>query len=274
MARARSRPPRLESRTRETQPAPAPTPAELLDRAKVTGRSGMPGATELRNIVERIVSGDRAALGLMSGFAGVTIVDAWAAITAQFGATARDPMIDAALTLRAARQLGTKLASVAATGGRVAFATAHPASLLPFHLVLAQLVRTAGGVVIEQEDGGPIRVEGRASRWLRWIDGVAVVTDGRSVLAAGDGEAARELVFVLGRPSLVVADGAFAEAAWEAGLEVAALAGLDRCALAVPAQASDRALLVPARTDRSPGGYRPLQAAAAEGFHAGSSQEG
>jgi hypothetical protein len=274
MARARSRPPHLESRTHEVQPAPPPTPAELLDRAKVTGRSGMPGTTELRNVVERIVSGDRAVLGLMTGFPGVTIVDAWAAITAQFGATARDPMIDAVLTLRAARQLGTKLADVAAAGGRVAFATAHPASLLPLHLALAQLVRAAGGAVIEQEDAGPIRVEGRASRWLRWIDGVAVVTDGRSVLAAGDGEAARELVFVLGRPSLVVADGAFAEAAWEAGLDVAAIAGLDRCAMAVPAHTSDRAHLVPARTDRSPAAYRPLQAAAAEGIQGEAAPEG
>lgn len=270
MARARSRPPHLESRTQETRPAPRATPAELLDRAKVTGRSGMPGTSELRNLVERVVAGDRAALGLLSAFEGVTIVDAWVAVTAQFGATARDPLIDAALTLSAARRLGAKLASVAASGGRVAFATTQPASLLPLHLALAALVRDAGGEVVEQEDAGPIRVEGRTSRSLRWLEGVAVVTDGRSVLATGDSGAARELAFVLGRPALVVADGAFAEAAWESGVNVAAVAGLDRCALAVPAHNGDRALLVPARTDRSPASYRPLRGAIEDGFRAAS----
>jgi hypothetical protein len=266
MARARSRPPHLESRAGETRPAPPPTPEQMLDRAKVTGRSGMPGTTELRSTIERIVATDRAALGLLTGFPGVTIVDAWAAITAEFGATARDPMIDAALSLAAARRAGAKLAAVTASKRRIAFATASPASLLPFHLALVQLVRDAGGVIAEQDDSGPIRVEGRASRWLRWLDGVAVVTDGRSVLAAGDGEAARELVFVLERPAVVVADGAFAEAAWEAGVDVVAIAGLDRCALAVPAHTHDRALLIPARTDRPATAYRPLLEALRQGF--------
>jgi hypothetical protein len=266
MARARSRPPRLESRAGETRPAPPPTIEQLLDRAKVTGRSGMPGTTELRNTIERAVAGDRAALGLLRGFPGATIVDAWAAVTAEFGATARDPMIDASITLAAARRVGAKLGVGATAGQRVAFATASPASLLPLHLAMARLVRDAGGIVPEQDDAGPLRVEGRAARWLRWIDGVAVVTDRRSLLAAADGEAARELMFVLERPALVVADGAFAEAAWEAGVEVVALAGLDRCALALAAHAGDRATLLPLRTDRPSVSYRPLLEVLQEAF--------
>jgi hypothetical protein len=122
--------------------------------------------------------------------------------------------------------------------------------------------------VTEQEDAGPIRVEGRASRWLRWLDGVAVVTDGRAVCAA-DGEAAKELVFVLERPALVVADGPFVEAAWEAGIEVIALAGLDQFGLALRAHRHDRATLLPVRTDRPPGAYRPLVDLVREGFGAG-----
>jgi hypothetical protein len=273
MARARSRPPHLEHRAGEARPAPPPSPEDLLDRAKITGRSGMPGRVELRSAIERIVASDRAALGLLTGFPGVTLVDAWAALAAQYGATAPDPRIDAALTLAAARRVGEKLATVAATGGRVAFATASPASLLPLYLSMVQLVRGAGGLVPELDDAGPIRVEGRASRWLRWLDGVAVVTDGRSLLAAGDGEAARELVFVLERPALVVADGAFAEAAWEAGIEVVAFAGLERCAFAIAAHAGDRATLVPARTDRPARGYQPIADAVRSGFAAPTTRE-
>jgi hypothetical protein len=228
----------------------------------------MPGTTELRNTIERTVAGDRAALGLLRGFPGATIIGAWAAVTAEFGATARDPMIDASITVAAARRVGARLATAATAGQRVAFATASPASLLPLHLAMAGLVRDAGGVVLEQDDAGPLRVEGRAARWLRWIDGVAVVTDRRSLLAAADGEAARELMFVLERPALVVGDGAFAEAAWEAGGAVVALAGLDRCALALAARSTDRAMLLPLRTDRPAVSYRPLLEVVREAFRA------
>ena len=44
---------------------------------------------------------------------------------------------------------------------------------------LARLARAAGGSVDDTDDAGPMRVDGRGPRWLRWVDGVAVVTDGR-----------------------------------------------------------------------------------------------
>ena len=72
-------------------------------------------------------------------------------------------------------------------------------------------------------------------RFLRWVDGVAVVTDGSSLLATSGADAAEEWMFLAGRPSLVVADGPFAAAAVDAGVEVVAFAGLDRVDLAVPA---------------------------------------
>jgi hypothetical protein len=67
--------------------------------------------------------------------------------------------------------------------------------------------------------------------------------------------------FVLGRPRLVVADGPFGEVAWESGIEVVTFAGLDRCALAIPAARADRCTLVPMRTDRPPGAYRSVVSA-------------
>ena len=85
-----------------------------------------------------------------------------------------------------------------------------------------------------------------------------MVSDGRSLLATDDPEAAREWLFVVGRPALVVADGPFATVAWEDGLEVVALAGPDRPALAPAAAAGERCTVVPMRTDRSPAAYGPL----------------
>ena len=75
----------------------------------------------------------------------------------------------------------------------------------------------------------PIRADGRTPRWLRWVDGVAVVTDGESLCAhrRARGRAASGCSSIP-RPALVVADGPYAEVAAEAGIEVVAFAGLDR----------------------------------------------
>ena len=60
------------------------------------------------------------------------------------------------------------------------------------------------------------------------------------------------------RPALVVADGPFADAALDAGIEVIAPAGLDHCSLAVARRRGRGCLVVPMWTDRPPGAYRPL----------------
>jgi hypothetical protein len=86
-----------------------------------------------------------------------------------------------------------------------------------------------------------------------------VVTDGRTLCATGDGEAAREWLFAMPRPSLVVADGSFAEVAWEAGIDVVAITGLDRPALAVVANRDGRDIVVPLRTDRPARAYAVIE---------------
>jgi hypothetical protein len=258
MMKARNRPPRLESRTPEVHRAPPATPEQLLERAKVTGRAGGPGPTEIRRFVERIVAGERAALGEVLPIPGLTGVDAWAAFTEVFGATPEKPMIDGARTFAALHRAVARVNAIGDAGGRVAVATGAPASLLPLHLAFARIARAAGADVPDLPDVGPLRIDGRTPRFLRWVDGVATVSDGRAICATADGEAARELLFVLPRPALVVGDGPFAEVAWEAGVEVVAFAGLDRGALAVAAARRERCTLVPLRTDRAPRAYASL----------------
>jgi hypothetical protein len=258
--RARNRPPRLEPRVGAVVPAPPLTPAQLLERSKVAGPSHAPGPTELRRVLERVVAGDRTALGTLEPIANVTMPGAWSVLHDVYGATSDDPRIDPDRTLAATAAAAARVREVAVQGGRIAAAAAAPASLLPLLVAFVRVARTAGGEVLEFDDVGPMRADGRTGRWLRWVDGVAAVTDGEALCPTHDGAVAGEWLFVAGRPALVVADGVFADAAVTAGLEVVALAGLDRAALAVSLQAA-RGLIVPLRTDRPPRAYAPVVAA-------------
>jgi hypothetical protein len=258
--RARDRPPKLEPRVGASQPAAELTLAALIERAKLAGPGATgPGPTELRRTVERLVAGDRHGLGALAPLSGLTRVEAWAAITQTFGATAVVPVIDPACTEAGARAAVGRVRDVAEAGGRVALATAFPASMLPMHLAFARLAQSQGGEVVDLDDYGPIRADGRTPRWLRWIGGVAVVSDGRALFDTADAEAAREWMFVNPRPALVVADGPFAEVASEAGVEVVAFAGLERPGLAIAGARSGRCTIVPVRTDRSARDYAMLE---------------
>jgi hypothetical protein len=259
MARSRKRPPKLEP-----TPPPAPRPPEPvtveteLRRGRVVGRASGLGASELRRIVHRIVEGDRRVLGGLSPFPLLTDEDVWSALVAAFGTDRAEPGIDAVCCTTAARRATARIASVSAGGGRVAFATARPASLLPLHTAFARLARAAGADVLDGDDSTPLRIDGRAGRRVRWIDGVACATDGGSLLAVQGAEAPDEWLFLLPRPALAVADGPFAEAALEAGIEVVALAGFDRPALAVAAARREPVWLVPLHVGRPAGAYAPL----------------
>jgi hypothetical protein len=243
--KARNRPPRLDARPAAPTPPPPPTPEELLVRARVAGKVTTPGPRELRHQVERVDANP---------------VETWAAVRAVFGATVDAPQIDPLCTVRAARVAAARIGAVARAGGRIAFATAQPASLLGVHASLARHVRACGGSVDDTDDAGPMRVDGRGPRWLRWVDGVAVVTDGPSLLATTGADAAEEWMFLSGRPALVVADGPFARSAVAAGVEVVAFAGLDGLDLAIPAARAQGCLVVPVHPGRPARAYAPLTA--------------
>jgi hypothetical protein len=261
VSRAKNRPPRLEPQVAVSRPAPPPTAEQQCERTKIAGAAGSgPGPTELRRTIERLALGDRRTLGEIAPMPGLTPAETWTAVTQVFGATSDAAVIDASRTIAALRAAAARVRAVAAAGGaRVAIATAHPASLLTLHLGFAVLAREHGGEVVDLADFGPIRADGRTPRWLRWIGGVAVVSDGHALWDARDGEAAREWLFAIPRPTLVIADGPFADVAVERGIEVVALAGLDRPALAVAATRGGRGIVVPMHTDRPARAYRVLE---------------
>src|SRR5262249_10921469 len=157
--------------------------------------------------------------------------DAWADVEAVFGATVDSPHIDPDRTIAASRRAVRRIAEVADTGAHIAFATSRPASLITFYLALARLARISGGDVADDEDSSPLRVDGRAARTIRWVDGVAMVTDGEALCATRGLEAPQEWLFLVPRPALVVADGPYADAALDAGIDLIALGGLEHCSL-------------------------------------------
>jgi Phosphatase len=194
--------------------------------------------------------------------------ETWTAVKAVFGADPDTAVIDPEHTVRAAKVASARIGAVARNGARIAFATSQPASLLGVHATVARLARAAGGEIDDADDTGPLRIDGRTGRSLRWIDGIATVTDGSNLLATTGTDAAEEWMFLIGRPALVVADGPFAAAAVADGVEVIAFAGLDRIDLAVPATSTAGCLVVPLHCGRPPRAYAPLVRLLEHGFEA------
>ena len=253
MSKARNRPPRLESRIGPQSDAPPATLQETLERSHVTGRGSAPGPSEIRRLVERAAIEREPA---------VLLDDAWAEVEAVYGATHDDLHIDADRTISAARRAVSRIVDVAGTGAHISLATSRPASLITVYLALARLARISGGDVADDEDSAPLRVDGRSDRELRWVDGVATVTDGESLCATRGLDAPLEWLFLVPRPALVIADGPYADAALDAGIDVIAFAGLEHCSLAVGRKRGRDCLVVPLWTDRAPAAYRPLVEAA------------
>ena len=266
---ARKRPPRLDpERPREPDPPAPPTPAQLLRRARVAGALRSPGPAELRRLVERIAAGDMAAMCGLAPFPECTVEEVRGVLASVWGACPERPETDPELTLDAARRAGERLAALSAQGARIAFATAYPASLLPFHLHVARLVRGVGAEVPEEPDSPPFLCDGRSGRVLRRVGGVAVVVAGGSVLATSDPAASEELLFGSRRPRLLVCDGPFAAGAVRAGVPTVALAGVHALALGVAGSRGAPLDLIPLDPTRPPGAYEPLLEALESAFAA------
>ena len=223
-------------------------------RSHVAGRAeASPGPSEIRRAVERAAANRDPA---------VLLDDAWLQVEAIYGATHADPTIDVDKTIAAARRAVRRIVDVAGTGAHIALATSRPASLITMYLALARLARISGGDVIDGDDSGPLRIDGRSAREIRWVDGVAMVTDRESLCTTRGMDAPLEWLFLVPRPALVVADGPYADAAIDAGIEVVAPAGLEHASLAVGRRRGSECMCVPMWTDRPPGAYRPLIEAA------------
>jgi hypothetical protein len=264
--RNRSRlPPRLDDARRAATPrAAAPnadTRATLRDelkRAHVAGRSTRFGRDEVVAMMRRVAAGAPPVRLGLDPLGPPSYAQVEAAVAAIYGWEGDGPRarIAASRTADAFDIAVARLLEVARARATLAFATARPASLLPLHCALADAAADAGGTVLQLRESGPI---GAGGRRLRWLDGVAVLTDGVQLFGDDDVHAAEELLFALPRPDLVVADRCFAGVALAAGLEVVAFADLDAVALAVAAHRGRAVRVVPLDERRPPAAYEPLR---------------
>jgi hypothetical protein len=266
----RDRPPRLDDLTPPPRPsAPEGEPdkpvalAALLAARRVAGPHARLGRAELSSIVTRLAAGHQGAnLGLDLG--RITREEADAALAAIWGAddsTARvviDPERTSVATTRAAE----RLAAIASRAGRVALATSRPASLLSCYCRLAAALASSGARVTDVGVFG----SDTGNRSLWWVDSVAVVTDGVSLLADPEGACADDWLFAVGRPDLVIADRGFAAAAVGAGLETIAFADVDAVILGVAARRDRPVRVIPIDEQRPPGAYDPLVEALTSGL--------
>ena len=256
-----NRPPRLDVPTTPAagRPVPAaPTQRRLVVAGHVAGPHARMGRAEVAAVVARLAAGHPAAtLGLDLG--RITRDEAWVAIKEGWGYDGNAPRasIEPERTLAGASDAAVRLRAVAQRGGRVALATGRPASLLGAYRAIAAALADAGADVLACEAFGPFG----AARSLWWVDGVAVVTDGASLLADDAIVAGVEWLFAVGRPDLVIADRGFAAAALGAGHETVAFADLDAAVLGVAALRDLPVRLLPLDEQRPPEAYGPIVAA-------------
>jgi hypothetical protein len=234
-----------------------PNLRELLKQEHVAGRSLRFGRDEVLGVMRNVVQGTPSALLGFPGFPALTNEHVEAAVEAVYGWDGDGPRarIAPGRTVDGFTTAVARVLEVARSGGRVTFATARPAALLPLHRRLAARAAAEGARLLAARETSGF---GPAARRVRWIDHVAVLTDGAALLADSSTEAAEEWLFTLPRPDLVVADHLYAGVAAASGLEVVAFADLDAVALAVASWQGRAVRVVPLDDRRPPAAYGPL----------------
>jgi hypothetical protein len=252
-------PPKLSdpARERPSRATACPGLRDVLKREHVAGRSLRFGRDEVTGTMRSVEHGARSVLFGLPPFVGITFEHIATAVETIYGWEGDGPRarIAPARTVDGFTAAVARVLEVARSGGRVALATARPASLLPLYRRLAARTAAEGGELLVAEESAAI---GPGGRRVRWIDQVAVLTDGAALLADDSVEVAEEWLFTLARPDVVVADHTYAGVAVAAGLEVVAFADLDAVALAVAAWQGRALRVVPLDDRRPPGAYAGL----------------
>ena len=230
---------------------------EQLKQQHVAGRSLRFGRDEIVGLMRQLVHGTPAVRLGLPPFVGLTTEHVELAMNDVYGWEGDGPRarIAAMHTIQGFSAACARMQEVASSGGRLAFATARPASLLPVYQRLAEHVDAAGATVLAARETAPI---GPSARRVRWIQRVAVLSDGTTLYGDDDVAAAEEWLFTLARPDLVVADRTFAGIAAGSGIETIAFADLDAVALAVAAWQGRAVRIVPLDDRRPPDAYAGL----------------
>lgn len=252
-------PPKLPDHApeRAEKPPKAPNLRELLKQEHVTGRSTRFGRDEIVGMMRRLAHGAPATRLGLPPFEALENRHVEIAVAEEFGWAGDGPRarIAPSRTVDGFTVACERILEVANARGRIAFATARPASLLPLYRRLVARAGAAGADVLAADETA---VVGPSGRRVRWIDKVAVLTDGAALLGDDSVDAAHEWLFTLARPDLVVCDRTYAGVAVATGLEAVAFTDLDGLALAVAAWQGRSLRIVPLDDRRPPRAYAGL----------------
>ena len=252
-------PPKLPdpANERSARAESGPSLRDLLKQHHVAGRSLRYGRDEVAGTMRRVEHGAPTSLLGLPPFPGITLGQITTAVELVYGWEGDGPRarIAPGRTVDGFTVAVERVLEVARGGGRLAFATARPAALLPVYRRLAARAAAEGAAVLAAEETVGF---GPAGRRVRWVDHVAALTDGAALLADDSVEAAEEWLFTLARPDLVVADHSYAGVASASGLDVVAFADLDAVALAVAAWQGRAMRIVPLDDRRPPQAYAGL----------------
>lgn len=224
--------------------APRPYPRDELRRGVLEGRIAGPEVSHAMDNVRRnirlLCEGDPDKLFGMSGLAGVMSPETVLLLVGQAAGFRPDPgwrtgpvPVDPDLVLDACEAVGDRLAEAVRRGERVILATGHPVGLAHLYIEVGRQLRMRGVEVIRPFEGVSWKEPGRHHRWeVRYLEGVAMLTDGASMRHTHSGEPIRRMV-VDDRPDLVFADHGFAGGAIEQGIDTVSIADINDPALLV-----------------------------------------
>jgi hypothetical protein len=175
--------------------------------------------------------------------------------------------VDPALVLDSCEAVGDRFALAARRGETVILATGHPVGLAHLYIEVGRLLRMHGVEVIQPYEAVPWKEPGKHHHWeVRYLEGVAMLTDGASMKHTHSGEPMTRMLGAR-RPGLVFADHGFAGAAIEHGVDTVSIADVNDPALLV-AQAQGRTETVIVMDDNvRPEDYWPCFQAIASRLH-------
>jgi hypothetical protein len=143
--------------------------------------------------------------------------------------------VDPDRVLDACEAVGDRLAQAVLRGERVILATGHPVGLAHLYIEVGRQLRARGVELLQPFEAVPWHEPGRDHPWeIRYLEGVAMLTDGNSMRHTHDAEPIRRML-AEERPDLVFADHGFAGGAIEAGVETLSIADVNDPALVVAA---------------------------------------
>jgi len=163
--------------------------------------------------------------------------------------------VDPEPVLEACGAVGDRLALACQRGERMVLATGHPTGLIQLYSEVARELARRGVTLLRPADGASWREDGR-HREIRYVHGVAVLTDRASALHTHSAEPMRRLLADV-RPHLVFADHGWAGAAIEAGVEAVSIADVNDPALIVARELGRTKALIVMDDNVRPEAYWP-----------------